>query len=79
MFNMPEYVGTDLAQIGVDRTLCSGHGICAALLPGTVELDEWGYPIVVHAGLDPQEAETAIRMCPARALYRRSGVEPSTH
>jgi ferredoxin len=28
----------------VDRIACTGHGICASLLPDAVTLDEWGYP-----------------------------------
>ena len=34
---------------------CTGHGVCAELLPELVSLDEWGYPIAVAA-------------CPALAL-----------
>ncbi len=56
----------------VDRTRCTGHGICATLLPDRVTLDEWGYPIV-EPGADPEaaDADLAIRYCPARALYQQ--------
>ena len=25
---------------------CTGHGVCAELLPELVTLDEWGYPVL---------------------------------
>ncbi|MGV1008283.1 MAG: ferredoxin [Dermatophilaceae bacterium] len=52
----------------VDRIACTGHGICASLLPGQVALDEWGYPILSFARVDPDLGDAAIRLCPARAL-----------
>jgi ferredoxin len=57
-------------HIAVDRIACTGHGVCAQLLGG-VTLDEWGYPVVHDASASAGEANTAVRMCPARALYRR--------
>lgn len=55
----------------VDRIACTGHGICASILPATVRLDEWGYPVVdASAGDDgPAARAAAIRLCPAMALY----------
>jgi ferredoxin len=38
---------TDRPALRVDRVACSGHGVCASLLPGSVRLDEWGYPVVL--------------------------------
>ena len=50
---------------------CTGHGVCAELLPELITLDEWGYPIVadqpVPRGLR-HEARHAVRNCPALAL-----------
>jgi ferredoxin len=50
---------------------CSGHGVCAELLPELIILDEWGYPMIanspVPAFLD-QEARRAVAACPALAL-----------
>ena len=54
----------------VDRIACTGHGICASLLPEAVALDEWGYPIVTGPPGDAELTELAVRMCPARALAR---------
>lgn len=51
----------------VDRVACTGHGVCAQLLPGQVALDEWGYPIVEGAA-DADAVRVAVRLCPARAL-----------
>ena len=62
------------AHVAVDRVACTGHGLCAQLLAG-VTLDGWGYPIVGDdrvVGADGRElADTAVRLCPARALYLR--------
>ncbi|KRE57138.1 ferredoxin [Phycicoccus sp. Soil748] len=65
--------------VRVDRVACTGHGVCASLLPGSVRLDEWGYPVVLTAaegGVDDGESAraAAVRLCPAMALYaeRRS-------
>ena len=62
------------SRLAVDRVACTGHGVCAQLLDG-VTLDEWGYPVIAPETVEgPQGhavAETAIRLCPARALYLR--------
>ena len=34
------------AKLRVNPIACSGHGLCAELLPELVTLDEWGFPIV---------------------------------
>ncbi len=55
----------------VNPIACSGHGVCAELLPELIELDEWGYPIVDHAPLSPgleREARRAVAACPELAL-----------
>ncbi len=57
-------------ELRVDRIACTGHGVCASVLPHNIELDEWGYPIVRDPNVDADAAATAIRLCPARALYR---------
>jgi ferredoxin len=53
-----------------DPTACTGHGLCADLLPERIELDEWGYPVIlgdVPRGL-ARHARRAVRACPALAL-----------
>ena len=37
----------------VNPIQCSGHGVCAELLPELVTLDEWGYPIVDPGPVPP--------------------------
>jgi ferredoxin len=61
---------SDRVKIAVDRVACTGHGICAQLLPGDFALDEWGYPIVRQATVPEADAAIAVKLCPARALYR---------
>ena len=50
---------------------CTGHGVCAELLPELIWLDEWGYPIVDPRPVPPaldREARRAVAACPALAL-----------
>lgn len=58
-------------ELRVDPTACSGHGLCAELLPELVSLDEWGYPVIA-AGPVPRGLERHVRRavtdCPALAL-----------
>ena len=54
--------------IEVNRVACTGHGICASVLPEQIDLDEWGYPVLRAADVDPGLGGVAIRLCPARAL-----------
>jgi ferredoxin len=57
--------------VTIDRTRCTGHGICAALLPGRIQLDEWGYPIFPERNsgrFERVDAARATSYCPARAL-----------
>jgi len=59
-------------NLSIDWTRCDGHGLCHALLPGQIEVDEWGFPILrdtsVSAGDEPA-TRRAIAACPALALY----------
>jgi ferredoxin len=60
-------------RLRVNPILCSGHGLCAELLPEVVTLDEWGYPVMsgepIPDGLDKM-VRRAIADCPALALIR---------
>lgn len=60
------------AVVGVDRILCTGHGVCGHLLPEAIRLDADGYPILLGVHVDRRDADVATRLCPARALYRES-------
>lgn len=56
-------------RLRVDPIRCTGHGLCAELLPEAVTLDEWGYPILAPV---PEEllslARRAVTDCPVLAL-----------
>ena len=61
-----------MTRLRVDRILCTGHGVCAELLPEAITLDEWGYPLLAPEEL-PREliraARRAAAACPTRALF----------
>ena len=53
---------------------CSGHGVCAELLPELIALDEWGYPLIDPHPVPPAldlEARRAVAACPTLALKLR--------
>jgi ferredoxin len=55
----------------VNPIACTGHGVCAELLPELIELDQWGYPIVPRAELTDEAlplVRRAVASCPALAL-----------
>jgi ferredoxin len=59
------------AELRVNRVACSGHGVCAELLPELVALDEWGYPLIADAAVPvrlARGARRAVTDCPALAL-----------
>ena len=55
----------------VDPIACTGHGLCAELLPEWIRLDDWGYPII-DSGPVPDDlldhARRAADACPKLAL-----------
>ncbi len=58
-------------QLRVNPIACSGHGLCAELLPELITLDEWGYPVLAGQHVPPglgREAQRAVASCPALAL-----------
>jgi len=60
-------------ELAVDWAACTGHGLCAELLPDHITLDDWGYPIM--SGPVPTDAakraRSAVTDCPALALKLR--------
>jgi ferredoxin len=58
-------------RLVVDPIACTGHGICAELIPEWIELDDWGYPILESDPV-PEElrahARRAVSACPKLAL-----------
>jgi ferredoxin len=60
-------------ELVVDPIACTGHGMCAELLPERIALDDWGYPVIepgVPASLH-DHAVRAVKACPALALALR--------
>jgi ferredoxin len=58
-------------RLQVDWTRCDGHGLCAALLPERIQLDDWGFPVIDATPLgddDIRHARRAALACPALAL-----------
>jgi ferredoxin len=58
-------------RLRINPILCSGHGLCAELLPEQITLDEWGYPMMSDEPI-PRSlrklARRAMTDCPALAL-----------
>ena len=60
-----------MTRLEIDWTRCDGHGLCAALLPGRIAKDEWGFPIITTSAVRSSEetqVRRAIGVCPALAL-----------
>ena len=58
-------------KLRVNPIACSGHGLCAELLPELITLDEWGYPVITDQPVPARlarEARRAVTDCPALAL-----------
>ncbi|SFK98032.1 ferredoxin [Geodermatophilus ruber] len=63
-----------MSRLRVDPIRCTGHGMCAELLPEAVALDEWGYPLPAPGELPDDllpAARRAAAACPTRALLLR--------
>ncbi len=61
----------EAARLRVNPIACTGHGMCAELLPEFIRLDPWGYPLVAE-GTVPRHltahARRAVAACPTLAL-----------
>ena len=67
-------------HLRVDPVACSGHGLCAELLPERITMDEWGYPVVSAEPVPPalhHLARRAVTNCPALALLLERGHRPA--
>ena len=58
----------------VDWPQCRARGLCAELLPERIQVDEWGYPVVLGPVQPGEErlAREAVSACPRRALHLRT-------
>lgn len=62
-------------RLAVNPIACTGHGICASMLPELIGLDEWGYPIMPdHPVPDDLTAlaRRTVKLCPTLALRLES-------
>jgi ferredoxin len=58
-------------RLRVNPITCTAHGMCAELLPEVIELDPWGYPILLTPIVPPgvlDHARRAVDACPKLAL-----------
>jgi len=58
-------------ELRVNPIACDAHGLCAELLPEIIELDPWGYPILLSASVPQslvEHAKRAAAACPTLAL-----------
>jgi ferredoxin len=67
-------------NLAVNPIACTGHGMCAEILPELIAVDEWGYPVIdprpVPASLE-RDARKAVSACPALALRLTRSEEPA--
>ena len=58
-------------RLRVNPIACTGHGMCAELLPELIRLDPWGYPLLADVAVPSELADHAKRAaaaCPTLAL-----------
>jgi ferredoxin len=58
-------------RIEIDWTRCDGHGMCALLLPESVDSDADGFPVLhdpIVSAWAVKHARRAVAACPALAL-----------
>jgi len=67
----PGRPGVTRTRLQVDPTACTGHGLCAELLPELIALDSWGYPLLADQAVPAsllRRARRTVTDCPALAL-----------
>lgn len=58
-------------RVVVDPLLCEGYAICILAGADVMDLDEWGYPVVLEKeliGAHLNAARRAVKACPTGAL-----------
>lgn len=63
--------GVTAMRLRVDPIACTGHGLCAELLPELIALDSWGYPLLADQQVPAsllRRARRTVTDCPALAL-----------
>ncbi len=69
-----------MGKLLVDAVRCKGHGICALIAPRLIDLDDWGFPVLLASpDYDPEQsklAKRAVAACPEQALRLVTEVGP---
>jgi methionine sulfoxide reductase heme-binding subunit len=76
----PGRAGATTMRLRVDPTTCTGHGLCAELLPELIALDRWGYPLLADQAVAASllgRARRAVTDCPALALRLADASAPA--
>jgi ferredoxin len=66
-------------RLRVNPIACTGHGVCAELLPEVIELDPWGYPVLLSSTVPVSvmdHAKRAVDACPTLALLMEDVTGP---
>ncbi|MFC6886364.1 NADH-quinone oxidoreductase subunit NuoF family protein [Actinomadura yumaensis] len=61
----------DEGRVAIDWSRCDGHGLCAYLVPELIQLDRYGYPVILGTDIPTwmeRDVQRAVAMCPALAL-----------
>jgi len=69
-----------VSRLVVDWVACDGHGLCALAAPELIDLDDWGYPILVPIPDDKRSqalARSAVEACPVMALRLEKDPQPA--
>lgn len=67
-------------RLRVNPITCTGHGMCAELLPELIKLDPWGYPLLADGPVPADladHARRAVAACPTLALLADDSVVAS--
>jgi ferredoxin len=60
-----------MTSLRVNPVACDGRGLCAEIAPNLIQLDDWGFPIIMMSEVPRAlgaEARDAVRICPKLAL-----------
>jgi len=72
--------GAAVSRLVVDWVACDGHGLCALAAPELIDLDDWGYPILLRVPDDKRSqalARSAVEACPVMALRLEKDPQPA--
>ena len=73
---LPVPDGTE-GRVAIDWSRCDGHGLCAYVVPELIQLDRYGFPVVLGTDIPSwmeKDVQKAVAMCPALALRVVGGV-----